>query len=91
MKHLHHIIPRHTPEAKSKIAKANKLKIGMKRSEESKKKMRLSHIGKKLTAEHKNAISLSHMGELNPGKIYKGKTWIKDENGKRVWVERMVS
>jgi len=75
-------------EIRSKIAKSN---TGKKRSNESKERMRLAQIGKKLTMEHKNKISISHMGDLNPGKVYKGKTWIKDSNGKRVWIDRKVA
>lgn len=37
---------RHTPEAKRKIAEANKLKCGKKRTEEAKMRMRLAKLGK---------------------------------------------
>jgi hypothetical protein len=53
--------------------------------------MKMAQLGKKLTETHKNNIAKSHMGDLNYGKIYKGKTWMKDSNGKRVWIDRSAA
>jgi hypothetical protein len=54
---------------------------------EMKEKFRKAKLGKKLTNSHKQKISISHMGDLNPGKIYKGRSWKKDEiTGKRIWL-----
>ena len=56
-------------------------------SDNMKEKFRKAKLGKSLTEEHKRKISESHLGDLNPGKVFKGRSWKKDPiTNKRVWL-----